>query len=359
MNQKQARGAVCLSLLVLMFNSGCEKSSDKSIPKKNESSLAGNIVIEGSSTVEPIAIRAKEKFNREHSKVGVSVSGKGTGNGFVALFKGEADIASASRPITSVEFGKACDAKIAFFEIPVAYDGLTFVVNKSNDFVKQLTMEQLAKIFCEDKAVKTWNEVDPSWPKEPITLYVPGIASGTHHYFVEMMASKTQSKGVRSDERVTLSEDDKLLVRGVKEDKYAIGFFGFAYYMAERESLQAVKIVDENGTGVEPTDETIFSGAYPFSRPLFFYVSADSYKRMEVKEFVDRSLSEAAAIAKDAGFIPLKEELYSQSFDRLEADAKGLGTHFLNASGEAREGSLTEIFQVENLVQKLSDNDRK
>jgi phosphate transport system substrate-binding protein len=333
--------------------SGCDSSSNSnskssstaidSSPKVG-TSLAGSLVVEGSSTVEPIAIRAKEQFNEQHPQVAISISGKGTGNGFAALIKGEADIASASRPIKHEEFLNAQAAKVSYYELPVAYDGLTFVVNRSNDFVEQLTLEQLKKIFSEGQAVTNWNEIDSGWPAQPITIYAPGIASGSHDYFVEMIG-----QGMRSDERTTLSEDDKLLVRGVKEDKYSIGFFGYPYYLAEKDSLKVVKIVDKKGAAIEPTYETILAGTYPFSRPLFFYVSENSYQRMEVSEFVGQYFENAAEVVKQAGFIPLPDEIYLQCIDRLEAGKKGTGTHYLDANGATRSGILSVIYQVENL----------
>jgi phosphate transport system substrate-binding protein len=205
-------------------------------------------------------------------------------------------------------------------------------------------MEQLSKVFSESQAAMTWKEIDSRWPAQPITIYAPGIASGSHDYFVEMIG-----KGMRSDERTTLSEDDKLLIRGVKDDKYSIGFFGFTHYLSEKESLKVVKIVDKGGNPIEPTYETILTGSYPFSRPLFFYVSEDSYQRVEVNEFVNNYFDEAAQLVQRAGYIPLPKELYAQCFDRLEAGKRGTGTHYWDAKGTARSGVLSTIFQAENL----------
>ncbi len=334
-----------MSVLVLC---GCNSGNVQ--VSSGDSNLAGTLRIEGSSTVAPISIKAKEMFNAIHPNVNISVSGKGTGNGFAALSKKEADIADASRPIVAKELGNCQAAGVEFYEIPIAYDGLTIVVNRANEFVRELTVEQLIKIFREDFAAKTWNEIDPSWPSERITVYAAGIASGTHDYFVEVIGHGT-NKGLRSDERTTLSEDDKLLVRGVKDDKYSIGFFGYSYYVPEQEVLRAVKIVNENGVAVEPTTETIISGEYsPFSRPLFIYISADSFKRVEVNEFVNFYLENAPEIVTKAAYVPLPDEIYERCFERIEAEQnQGIGTHYLDSNDQKRTGSILEVYDFKNL----------
>lgn len=340
-------GLVAAALLVIV--SGCHDDGSLRETSTVDSGLSGAIVIEGSSTVEPIAIKAKEEFNRLHPRVNVSINGKGTSNGISALIKGEADIATASRPIKRVEFRKANQAGRNFFEIPIAYDGLTFVVNQANTFVDQLTMDQLIQIFREDHAASTWNQINPDWPAEPITIYAPGIASGTHDCFVEAISGES-NKGLRSDERITLSEDDKLLVRGVKDDRFSIGFFGYAYYLSEKDSLRVIKIVNDEGTAVEPNRETILTGTYaPFGRPLFMYVSAESYQRMEVREFIDLHLAKASDCAEKAGFVPLPTEIYMRCLDRLDAGSQGMGTHFMDSEGAKRVGLLSELYLTEHL----------
>ncbi|MEL7497904.1 MAG: PstS family phosphate ABC transporter substrate-binding protein [Planctomycetota bacterium] len=316
---------------------------------EQNTSLSGQINIEGSSTVEPISNRAKEMFNETYPNVNVAVSGQGTGNGFKALAKKECDLSDASRPIKKKEFDSCKSASINFYEIPVAYDGLTVVVNNKNDFVKSLSVDQLKKIFREDMAAKTWKEVDPSWPDEKISIYSPGIASGTHDYFVEVIGKKDK-KGHRSDEQTTLSEDDKLLVTGVKGDQYAIGFFGYSYFDANRNELQAVPIVNpKNDKPVSPSMDTIESGEYaPFSRPLFIYVNTESYQRAEVKEFVDFYLDNITDIVKKAGYVPLPQAVYDAGKSHIAKDMPG--THYLDGD-DKREGGVTEVYKADNLVE--------
>jgi phosphate transport system substrate-binding protein len=312
------------------------------------SSLSGKLDIQGSSTVEPISIKAKELFNAAHPKVEFSVSGQGTSNGFEALGKRECDICDASRPIKQEELGRMQGNGTKFVELPIAYDGLTVVVNKENDWAKQLTVDQLKQIFREDFAAKTWKDVDPSWPDQKISVYAPGIKSGTHDYFVEVIGKK-DGKKLRSDEQTTLSEDDKQLAIGVKGDKYAIGFFGYAYFEAARNDLKSVAIVNPaSGEAVSPSPQAIESSSYaPLSRPLFWYINSESMQRAEVREFVDFSFENISKIVTEAGYVPLPAGVYAAAQAHIE---KGLtGPHFLTAEGEARHGSLSETYTEANL----------
>lgn len=342
--------------LTFALSLGCDKSDtpsgagnpDSGNSSAETSNLSGSVTIEGSSTVEPISNRAKEKFNAGFPNVNISVSGQGTGNGFKALGSKECDVSDASRPIKQKELDGCQSAGVEFYEVPVAYDGLTIVVNPENDFVSQLTVDQLKQIFREDMAAKTWKEIDAAWPDEKISIYAPGIASGTHDYFVEVIGKKDK-KGLRSDDQTMLSEDDKALVTGVKGDKYAIGFFGFSYYEANKDELKSVSIVNPaNDEAVTPSMATIESGEYaPFSRPLFIYVNAESYQRAEVKEFVDFYLANVVDIVKDASYVPLPTSIYESAKAHIAKDLRG--SHYLDESGEKREGSVTEVFQESNL----------
>ena len=225
----------------------------------------------------------------------------------------------------------------------MAYDGLTIVVNPQNDFVKSLTVDQLKKIFREDYAAKTWKDVDSSWPAEKISLYIPGSASGTFDYFKEVIGKK-DGKTLRTDEQVQDSEDDKLLVTGVKGEKYAIGFFGYSYFDANRDGLRAVPIVNpKSEKAVTPSIETIKSGEYaPFSRPLFVYVNMKSYRKLEVEEYVVFMFENLPKIVEAAGYVPLPEAVVTAAQDNV--DAGKTGTHFVDQKGEKRSGALESVF---------------
>ena len=317
---------------------------------------AGKIVVDGSSTVAPITIAADTGFRKVAPKVTVPVGISGTGGGFKRFTKGETDISDASRPIKYTEFENCKANGVSFIEIPVAYDGLTIAVGKSNDFVNELTVDQLKKIFLADKNdgsftnAKTWKDLNDAWPATEIKIFSPGTDSGTFDYFKEVVVGKSNSS-MRDD--MSVSEDDNVLVQGIANTDGAIGFFGASYYFANQDKLKGVKIVNpESGQAVEVSAENIESGTYaPFSRPLFIYVNAKSARRPEVKVFVNYYLDNAAELAAKVNYVGLPKEMN----DAAKAHFKRYrtGTHFWElkeGKPEKKEGSLTELYTVENLL---------
>ncbi len=303
--------------------------------------LSGKVVVDGSSTVYPITEAVAEEFNGEHPNVRITVGISGTGGGFKRFTKGETDISDASRPIKAKEAKAAKENGIEFIEIPVAYDGLTIVVNNANDWAKSLTVDDLKKIFLDGSDVKTWKDVNPAWPATPISIYAPGTDSGTFDYFKEVVAGKKGA--IRSD--MSVSEDDNVLVRGVTGDKGAIGFFGCAYYFENEDKLKAMPIVNpETGKAVSPTPETIENGTYaPFSRPLFIYVNAESLSRPEVASFVDFYFANGPELAEEVGYVRLPNSVYSAG-KRNVANRK-TGTQYLDANGEKVHGPVTKVYK--------------
>jgi phosphate transport system substrate-binding protein len=300
--------------------------------------LRGQVVIDGSSTVYPITEAIAEEFAAVQPRVRVTVGVSGTGGGFKRFSAGETDISDASRPIKASELELIKDNKIDFIEIPVAYDGLSIVVNKENTFVDSLTVDELKMIFLDGSSVETWQDVRSSWPAVPVSIFAPGTDSGTFDYFKEVIAGKTGS--IRGD--MTVSEDDNVLVRGVAGDRGGIGFFGCAYYFENTDKLRAVPINGGNGP-VLPTAETIESGEYaPFSRPLFIYVSKKSAQRREVKAFVDFYLENAGEMAAEVGYVQLPSSVYAAGRTALETGHTG--TRFLDDNGEKVTKSVTELY---------------
>ena len=331
------------------FLAGCAKEEGEGTSGGSGSaggSLKGKVVVEGSSTVEPITLVAKKKFNEDYPDVDISVAGNGSSNGFKALIAKECDFSDASRPIKDSEVKKCADAGIEFIEVVVAYDGLTIAINKENDFIKQLTVDQLKKIFVNNEPAKTWKDVNPEWPEDEIEIFAPGTASGTYDYFMEVV-DKDKEFGMR-DSQIQTNEDDKVLVDGVKNNKNAIGFFGFAYYEANKDDLTAVPIMNGD-TPVTPSMETINSGEYaPFSRPLFIYVNKESYDKNEVREFVDFFLANIKTIVEEANYVPLPEKFYTLAQQHLD---EGLcGTHYWDKDMKKRSGGLDDIYTTDNLV---------
>ncbi len=301
--------------------------------------LKGEIRVDGSSTVYPITEAVAEDFSKAAKGVRTTVGVSGTGGGFKRFCKGETDISDASRPITKSEAETCKSANIEFVELPVAYDGLCIAISKQNTWATKLTVDQIRKIYSASGTAKTWKDLDSTWPDRAIKVYSPGTDSGTFDYFKEVTVGKDGK--VRSD--MSVSEDDNVLVNGVAGDRDAIGYFGFAYYVENKDKLVAVAV--DNGKGaVLPTDATILDGSYePFSRPVFIYVNRKSADRPEIGAFVDFYLQQAAALSKEVGYTPLPESIYGTA--RTNWKARRTGTQFLDAKGDKVSGSLANVYK--------------
>lgn len=300
--------------------------------------MVGAVAIDGSSTVYPITEAVAEEFASVAPRVRVSVGISGTGGGFKRFCVGDTDISDASRPIKKKEIDLAKENKIDFIEVPVAYDGLTIVVNKENDWVDNITVDELKQIFLADSAAKNWSDVRSEWPDTPIKIYSPGTDSGTFDYFKEVIAGKKGS--IRSD--MSVSEDDNVLVRGVSGNTGAIGFFGCAYFFENKDKLKAVPVMNGD-KAVMPTPTTIENGTYaPFSRPLFIYVSAKSMAKPQVVAFVDFYLEHAGDLAEEVGYVRLPKGVYARAAKNVAATKTG--TLFLDAEGEKVHGSLVSVY---------------
>jgi phosphate transport system substrate-binding protein len=304
------------------------------------SALEGAVEIDGSSTVYPLSEAAAAAFRADYPKVKVTVGRSGTGGGFKRFVTGETDISGASRPIKKDELDLAKKNGVEFIELPVAYDGLTIAVNKQNDWVDEITLDQIKKIYLSDDPAQTWKDVDPSWPDLQIKIYSPGADSGTYDYFKEVVAGKEGS--LRDD--MSLSEDDNILVRGVEGDKGAIGYFGAAYYFADQDKLKALKVVDpKTGKAVGVAADTIKSGEYsPFSRPLFIYVNVERMNQPQVEAFVAAYLEKAGDFAQEVQYVELPDAIYEagqRHFDEVHS-----GSHYYDESGADVHGTLEELF---------------
>lgn len=280
------------------------------------------IKIDGSSTVYPITEAVAEEFQAEKKgAVRVTVGIAGTGGGFKKFCRGETDIQDASRPILAKEMLACRDVGIQYFELPVAFDALTVVINPKNTWAETMTIADLKKIWepvAQGKITK-WNQVRPEWPDQPIKLYGAGSDSGTFDYFTEAINGK--SKSSRGD--YTASEDDNVLVQGVSNDVNALGYFGFAYYLENKDKLKAVK-VDGGKGAVEPSPQTVENGTYaPLSRPIFIYVNKKSSKAGNVKEFTEFYLNTAGDLVSSVGYIPLPKSAYTATLARFQKGEVG------------------------------------
>ena len=279
--------------------------------------------IDGSSTVYPVTEAVAEDFQKaKKQQVKVTVGISGTGGGFKKFCRGETDISNASRPILKKEMEDCRTAGIEYFELPVAFDALTVVVNPKNAFVRQLTLAELKKMWepAAQGKVTRWNQVNPAWPNQPMKLFGPGADSGTFDYFTEAVVGK--SKSSRGD--FTASEDDNVLVQGVSRDVNGLGYFGFAYYIENPDKLKAVPIVNEKGQAVAPSMEAVEKGTYtPLARPIFIYVSAKSLAKPEVREFVEYYLKNGAKLAREVKYVPLPESAYRVALEHVQKGKKG------------------------------------
>ncbi len=309
-NSKLLITAVALTLGVSLA-AGCGGKSDQ---KPAESKLAGVVKIDGSSTVFPISEAMAEEFRKVHPQVKVTVGESGTGGGMKKFGPGEIDIADASRPIKAKELKVLKDRGDDAIELPIAYDGLSVVVNKANSWAKSMTVAELKKIWEPNSKVTKWSDVRPEWPNETIKLYGPGTASGTFEYFTEKTVGKAKSS--RAD--YTASEDDNVLVKGVAGDKYALGYFGYVYYSHNKDKMNVVAIGD-GASAVSPSEKTIKDGSYkPLSRPIYIYVSKKALARPEVKEFVKFYLNNATKLVPEVGYVPFEAGHYQQLLKKIQ-----------------------------------------
>jgi phosphate transport system substrate-binding protein len=285
------------------------------------SAVSGAVTLDGSSTVFPIAEAVAEEFQIANPEVRVTVGFSGTGGGFERFCAGETDISNASRPIDADEREACAAAGIEFTEIPVAWDGLSVVVNPANDFVTCLTVPELRRVWEPGSVVRTWSDVRAEWPAEPIRLYGPGTDSGTFDYFTETVNGETGAS--RPDYQA--SEDDNILVQGIAGDRYSLGYFGYAYYTESADRLKLVAV--DGGAGcVAPSDATIADGTYaPLSRPIFMYVKHAALARPEVNAFVTFLLTEAAELVPSTGYHALSAQEYADALARVAAVAGSAG----------------------------------
>lgn len=290
----------------------CSDRPQQDAPKpdtanKTQSTL---IQIDGSSTVYPLAEAVAEEFQAEtKGEVRITVGVSGTGGGFKKFCRGELDISNASRPIQKSEMQSCAAAGIKYYELPVAYDALTVVVNPKNP-LNSISVDELKRMWEPEAQgkISTWKQINPEWSDAAFTLYGAGADSGTFDYFTEAVVGKAKSS--RGD--FTASEDDNVLVQGVANDVNAIGYFGYAYYAQNRSKLKALAIQPTfDQPAVSPSMESVIDGSYmPLARPMFIYVSDKAWARTEVKTFIKYFLTHAEQLATEVDYVPLPRDAY-------------------------------------------------
>ena len=282
--------------------------------------VSGDIVTAGSSTVFPLTERMKQRFEEEGFSGNLTVDSIGSGAGIERFcVAGETDIANSSRAIRDSEVESCAGIGRTVTGFLVGIDALAVVVSAENDFVTDVTLAELAQIFS---TATNWSDVRPEWPAEPIQRFSPGTDSGTFDYFVEAVMTpgfgddaEAGEAAILESEGTQFSEDDNVLVQGVQGSPYAIGYFGYAYYQENADSLKAL-LVD----GVEPTAETAESGDYPISRPLFIYSSSEiMQEKPQVSSFIYFYITNVVDEILDVGYFPVSEDQAQENLDTWSA----------------------------------------
>jgi phosphate transport system substrate-binding protein len=300
--------------------------------------LTGTVAVEGSSTVQPITQVASELFGQEEPNVKFEIGGAGTSDGFEAFCDGKTQISDASRPIETEELSACKKNNVQFIEIPVAYDGISIVVNKQNDWATDITSQELKTMWepaAQDKITK-WSQVRSSWPDRELSLFGPGTESGTFDFFTDKINGEEDAS--RSDYQA--SEDDNVLVQGVAGDENALGYFGYSYYETNKDKLNALALDD-----VKPTAETIKSGEYPLSRPLFIYVNTQDLKKNKaLEEFVAYYVSSQHLdkIVEEAKYVTLPSDL--QETARTQFQDRVTGSAF-DGEGQPKGSSIQAAYK--------------
>ncbi|MFW5729206.1 MAG: PstS family phosphate ABC transporter substrate-binding protein [Spirochaetota bacterium] len=265
----------------------------------NALEVEGNVITAGSSTVFPAAEYLADKFTDEGYGGTITVDSIGSGAGFERFIAGESDISNASRPIKESEVEAARENGRDPLEFRLGMDALAVVVNAENDWITNATIEELAQLFTADR----WSDVNSDWPDQPVQKFIPGTDSGTFDYFVEEVFND-DSEPLLSASSVQLSEDDNILVRGVEGSRYAVGFFGYAYYVEEADRMEVLSI-----EGVEASAESVDNGSYPLARPLFMYSTADIMQsRPQVAAFLAFAINNATEAMRGVGYFKASDE---------------------------------------------------
>jgi phosphate transport system substrate-binding protein len=278
---------------------------DGTMPMADPLAVSGNIVAAGSSTVFPLAEAVALRYKDEGFAGQVTIDSVGTGGGFERFCEtGETDIANASRAINEEEAAACAAIGRTPVEFRVGTDALAVVVSAENDFVTDLTLEQLALIFS---TAENWSDVDAAWPNEPIQRYIPGTDSGTYDYFTEEIFPDLEDGAANPQleaANLNQSEDDNVLVQGVAGSPYAIGYFGYAYAAENTDTIHPVMI-----EGVAPNAASVEANEYPLARPLFIYSDATIMtEKPQVADFINFFLTVVNEEIDAVGYFPASDE---------------------------------------------------
>jgi phosphate transport system substrate-binding protein len=295
---------------------GGDGGSENTTTESGSGSLSGEVVVTGSSTVFPVSDTFAELFMQEHPEVNVTVDSTGSGGGFENHFcPGDSDINGASRPIKDEEIENCQSNGVEPVEFQIAGDALTVAVNNDADWVDCMTFDELSQIWRADGA-QTWSDVRDDWPDEPLELFGPASTSGTYDWFNENVVGEEYDHTAQHEP----TEEDNLIVQGIRDSPYAMGYFGYAYYNENSDAVKAVEVEAEEGDGcTAPSLENAKDGSYPMARPLFIYPSEDAIQREEVYEFLNFYLTNAETDrVAEIGYVPSSTDLRDDNLDKLD-----------------------------------------
>jgi phosphate transport system substrate-binding protein len=303
--------------------------------------LSGNVVVSGSSTVEPISSLAAELFQEQNPDVTISVDGPGTGDGFELFCQGDTDISDASRPIEAEEQQACKKAGIQYIELKVAIDGISVITSKDNTEVSCLDFRDLyALLGPESEGFENWSDANQlgekigaghvPYPDAPLEITAPGQESGTYDSFAELVIEGTaEEQGVPEENWVprpdyTASANDNVIIQGIAGNATSLGWVGYAFYSENTDKVRAIPIAEEGDDCVEPTEETIAAGDYPISRDLYFYVNAKEAKSNKaLAGYVDFYLSELETVVTETGYVQQPSDVVSDTTQVWESRETG------------------------------------
>jgi phosphate transport system substrate-binding protein len=332
-----------LSLLLAFGLVAAACSSDDEDPSSSDTTEAdgggsadcpdveGDVIVSGSSTVEPISARVGELLDDCGSGIAATVDGPGTGDGFAQFCSGETDISDASRPIAEDEVAACEDAGIEFIELKVGIDGIAVMTSPDNEIECLSFADLYALLGPESEGFTSWSDAqdlaaelgsDTTFPDASLDVTAPGEESGTYDSFMEIVfgdiSEARAEEGAITEDQIETSRkdyssqaDDNAIIAGIEGSSSSLGWVGFAFAEEAGDGVTEIPIAAEpGGDCIAPTAETIADGTYPIARNLYIYVDAARAEESEaLSSFVDFYLSDTGiASVAEVGYVELAPE---------------------------------------------------
>jgi len=325
--------------MLLLAACGGGSSPSPNGGSSGDAGLTGEIIISGSSTVEPISSIVASDFNAANPNVDYAVDGPGTGDGMALFCDGSIDVADASRAMAEEEAAVCGENGINFVELQIGIDGISVITSPENTDVTCLSFADLyALTGPESQGVDTWDaanaladeigsgdygEIHTPFPSKALDITAPGEESGTYDTYVGfVIADLAEERGADEATRAdyTSSADDNVIIENIGGSDGSLGWVGFAFADENSDTVTSLEVDGGDGC-VAPNADTIASGEYPMSRPLFIYVNTDeAAARPELAAFVDYYLSdEGIAAVTEADYIAVSPDVLEQTRAAWEA----------------------------------------